>query len=235
MLSFLAGQDVAVPVALTRGGEPILPDDGAIQWELRGHDGAVLSPFSSLTGITDSVLTITVQASHNALGGDLLAKRTLTVRGVVGGVPFDVVVRYRLTDFLNMSTDADDVRKFIGCDDGELPDAEIDIVEAYFDILELLPTLAEALAATQGRERAANKAIAAQAVLTLVPSLPARLSKKATDGATAAERFEYDFDALADKARHARDKAITTARGTTSTTARTLISITQRADPLTGV
>lgn len=236
MQSFLAGQDVTVAVVLTHRGEPFVPDNNTVQWELRGHDGSVLSPKSSLGGVQDTTANITVGAVHNTLAADrTLEKRTLIVSGTRDNQAFTVQQPYRLTDFLNMSATPAQVRTFIGLDEGELPDEDIDLIAAYFDVADLssLDRLQQALGSDGSAERAANRAIVAQAVLNLLPSLPARLSKKETDGASAVERFQIDFNDLERKAIRARNKGLVPLQ-TQETPTRTLVAFTQRPDPISG-
>lgn len=239
MLSVQSDATATITVPLTRGdGEPFVPDSNQVSWELRGHGGAVIIPATSVTGVTDSSLPVEVLGAHHELtSGRVLEKRTLTVSGSLEGFPFEIRTVYRVHDFLNITASSKDVRTFIGTDAGELGDEEIDLVDAYFDVAEIssIETLQAALAGDEAADRAANRAIVAQAVINLIPSLPARLSKSESDGSSTVERFSLDLAGLERRAITARDKALATVTGSPrATTTRALIAVTQRTDPLTG-
>lgn len=237
MKTFLASEDTTVAVPLTRNGEPFVPDNSQIFWELRGHDGAILSPKTALNGIEDSTALIVVGAVHAEITpGRNLEKRTLIVTGAAEGRPFDIRHGYRIAGFLNHSSTEADVRKFIGVDEGELPDDDIDITAAYFDVADTagFDVLATALAGDDKTDRAANRAIVAQAVINLLPSLPARVSKKESDGTSEAERFPVDFAELEKRARGALSRALSTISPAAATVAPALVVLTTRTDPLTG-
>jgi hypothetical protein len=61
-------------------------------------------------------------------------KRTLITKFSSGGIPYTVSMRYRLVPFLNLEIGPENVRKFVGVNPRELPDDEIDLTRAYFDI-----------------------------------------------------------------------------------------------------
>lgn len=234
MLNYLADTDTLIPVPLTLNGEPFVPDDGVVTWELRGHSGAVVSPAASLPGVTDTTAMITLSAALLGLVGGTQEKRTLVVTGLNAGFPFRITVPFRITGFLNISVTEKDVRRFIGVNEGELRDEEIDLVEAYFDVAGRtgidLPT---ALTGPEKADRAANKAIVAQTVLNLMPALPQLLTLSETDGTSDVKRFPVDFQLLESKAAAQLDAALAVI--TTNTAGeRTLIVLTERTDPITG-
>ena len=233
-MNYLAGTDTTVVVPLSLNGEPVVPDNGEVQWELRGHSGEVVSPFSTRAGVTDSSVAIVISSANVTLAGHLREQRTLRVKGLVDGFPFMMEVPFSITDFLNFGATPKDVRKFIGISDGELSDDEIDLVEAYFDLNDNDGVnMATALSGTEKSQRAANKALVAQAVLNLLPGLPQLLSKRETDGTSEVERFTPDFQELEARARGQRDTALDSFRTTTAPEV-TLVAVSTRTDPLTG-
>lgn len=191
---------IAVPLA--RDGEPFLADTGSVSWSLRLHDGT-LDPARTnvaFTNLSDTTLLILVPAVANALAvGRLFEKRTVVVRGLHGGQPFVATTQYRLAPWLNHSVTNDLVRAFIGTDAGELPDADIDLVAAYYDLATLVgvDTLATALSSGTELEIRANDAIKGIAVLRALPGVRQRMLKRAEDGTLKSERFAIDFDKLA--------------------------------------
>jgi hypothetical protein len=234
--TFSADSDVSINVLFTQDGEPVVPDNGLITWELRGQSGEVLVPFTSMSDITDTQAQIPVQANRHAIaGGRTFEKRTLTVRGSANNFPFEFRVAYTIVPFINMTATPEDVRTFIGIDSGELPDHDIDMLSAYVDVLQKVdPTvMATALAAGDENELSANRAIVAQAVLATLPALPAKVSKAVTDGGTDIERFDYNFDKLRADASLMLEKAVTILT-TRISASRLMSAFGVRSDPVTG-
>lgn len=236
MQTFLSGKDITIAVPLTRNGEPVVPDAQEISWEVRGHDGAVLSGGLS-NDQADSIALIPIDEADNELsGGRVLEKRTLIVTWEVAGATLTTQAVYQIHDFLNHTVTPQDVRSFIGIDSGELSDDEIDITGAFFDLAAVttLASLSAGLAGNETAQRRANKGIIAQAVINLLPGLPQRLSKAESDGTSKVERFPIDFDKLGHRANAALETALNSLTST-ATTGRTLIVLTERTDPMTGV
>ena len=75
-------------------------------------------------------------AVHNAIVARY-EKRTLITKFSSGGIPYTVSMRYRLVPFLNLEIGPENIRKFVGVNPRELPDDEIDLTRAYFDIEDL--------------------------------------------------------------------------------------------------
>jgi hypothetical protein len=192
--SFVAGNDIGLSIPLLQGGEPVVPDGNAVQWELRGQDGSILSPKTTQASPNTSLL-VTVTASHNAITQPF-EKRTVGVYWTNSGFPMVNRVSYRLTAFLNHTITEDDVRNFVGLEADALPDEDIDVVQAYFDCSALLgdaSLLPAALIAGGDNERAANRAIQAQTVLNLMPSLQARFLAREADGQRQIENLPIDL------------------------------------------
>lgn len=191
---------IAVPLA--RDGEPFLADANSVTWSLRGHDGLLDAARTNVAyaGVNDTTLLIAVPAAANAMTiGRLFEKRTVVVRGLRDGEPFIAAAQYRLAPWLNHSVTTDLVRAFIGTDAGELPDADIDLVAAYYDLATLVgvDTLATTLSSGTELEIRANDAIKGIAVLRVLPGVRQRMLKRAEDGTLKSERFAIDFDKLA--------------------------------------
>lgn len=207
---------IAVPLA--RDGEPFLADTGSVTWSLRRHDGT-LDPARTnvaFTNLSDTTLLIPVPLAANAIdSGRLFEKRTVVVRGLRGGQPFTATTQYRLAPWLNHSVTPDLVRAFIGTDLGELPDAEIDLVAAYYDLSTLIDadTLATALSSGTELEIRSNDAIKGLAVLRALPGVRQRMLKRAEDGTLKSERFTIDFDRLAADAAALVSRAVTEVGG----------------------
>lgn len=236
MQTFLSGLNATIAVPLTRGGEPFVPDAGTTTWSLRGNNGVEVIPSSNYTGPLDSTLLISVPAEHNDTATAWVEKRTILVQGTVDGVSFQARETYRITRFLNHACQPADVRGFIGISEGELPDTEVDLPSAYMDVAGALgvETLAQALAGDAAPEQTANRAIVAQAVINLLPSLPARISKAESDGTSKVERFQIDLGELERRANDLLEKSLRALSSDGSSITPTLVAVSSRTDPLTG-
>lgn len=212
MRTFHAGDAIMITVPLTRDGEPFVGDAG-MTWSLRDQDGLLMPAYTDQPIIsTDSSVKITIPALANTISApSVFEQRSLIIKGEVGGVPFQIIRVYRITPWLNIGVIEDDIRGFIGIDAGELPDQDIDIVAAYLKLASIYAGLPAALVSGTQDQQRANAAIKGQTVLDLLPSLPARVSKKADDGSAKVERFTIDFNQLAlDAGRLVQDVIVVT-------------------------
>jgi hypothetical protein len=128
------------------------------------------------------------------------------------------------------------VRAFIGTDIGELPDAEIDLVAAYYDLTTLVgvTTLATALSSGTELEIRSNDAIKAIAVLRALPGVRQRMLKRAEDGTLKSERFTIDFDRLAADAAALIARAVNEVGGVDAVAPVIFVLAGPATDPVTG-
>lgn len=234
MLSTLAGEAVTITVPFTRDGEPFVPDANSVSWSLRDHTGIVIAT-SPVVSVSDTQMQVDLLSTQAAIASDrTFEKRTLVVRAEQNGQPYLWSTTYRIHKWLNLSTSAEDVRAFIGCGPDELPDQAVDLVEAYLTVDALTP-LNTALTAGTVLEVHANRAVMAQAVLDVLPSLAQRLAKKESDGNRSIERFTLDLVSLEAKARHMLRAALDAVGAADDTaTTPTIFIVTTRTDPVTG-
>jgi len=216
MQTFLASEDITLIVPFRRDGEPFVADTGTTTYEVRGQDGTLLDSGSVTVGPADVAAAVEVPAASNAIS-TRFEKRTVIVRGLTGGRPFQARGQYRLTPWMNMSATNDDVRAFIGVGAGELPDTVIDLVDAFLQLEERTTqaTLEAALASGTSLEIKANDGIVAQAVLNLIPSLHQRISLKESDGPASAQREKIDIAGLRRRASDVLSEAVTAVSGRT--------------------
>ena len=188
----------------------------------------------TLTGVVNTQALIQVSSPNTDItSGAASEKRTIIATGLVDGNPFQILHPFLLVPFQNHGVVPADVRKFIGCDEGELPDDEVDLTGAYLDLAEKM-TLTLLDAGTITYPRSVDQAVLAQAVLNLMPSLPIRISKSESDGTSKVERFPIDLNLVANRAMALLSSASNIITSTDATT-RTLIALTTRTDPITGV
>lgn len=205
MLQVLEDAAASVAVPLLRGGEPFVADANTVRWSLRDETGAPMAGYQNQLPASqaDTIIIVDVPGAANAIPVDKrFAKRTVIVTGKIGGVEFITRSTYRVTPFLNHSVTPDAVRAFIGVSSGELPDDDIDLAKAYYEIeARVTDTVLEAaLASGTVSEGIANDAIKAQAVLSALPGMRARLAKREEDGTLKLERFPVDLDMIRDDA-----------------------------------
>lgn len=238
MLDFLAGAAVTITVPFARDGEPFVPSAGAASWTLRGQDGVVLTT-GALTGIADTSAQVVIDAAQATItGGRIFEKRTLLVSAEHEGQPYRWAATYRIHAWLNLTADAGAVRSFIGCDESELPDGDIDLLGAYLKVVGKAGQAAVTTALASGTllEAQANTAVTAQAVLDVLPGLAQRLAKRETDGNRNIERFELDVVSMDLKARTAlKDALEAVAVVDDTTTVPTIFVVATRTDPVTGI
>ena len=232
MLTFITGEDVTVAVPLQRDGEPFLADENSVTWSLRDHTGAIALAGQIPLDATDTSITVLIPAAENTiLAGRRFEKRFLIVKGTVEAQDFQIQVPYRITPWLNHTVTTDAVRAFIGTfAQGELPDGDIDLMSAYYDIADVVgdDVLEVALGSGGQVETTANDAIKAAAVLRVLPGMQARLSKREEDGVMKVERFPVDLDKIAAEARSIITRAVRLVSGVDDTaTPPSLIVLTQ--------
>lgn len=239
MRTFVAGEDIMLVVPFTRDGEPFVPDVGSVKWTLRNQAGSKVIGFIGTALTTDTStteVTFTVPAAQNALDPDSrFEKRVVVVTGLLGGHPFEIMAPYRLIPWLNHSVNEDAVRAYVGADSQELPDAMIDVPAAYFAIENRIgqTELAAALQSGTLVEQAANRAIVAQAVVALLPSLRQRLLTQQSDGALKFQRSVIDVAAVEAAARGDIQTSIDMLSTATEVNLELLV-IPTLVDPITG-
>jgi hypothetical protein len=235
MLTFLENLSLAVPVFFEGNGEPFVPDAASLSWRLLDQTGTQLVAWTAFT-TANSRTMIPVAANMNVVASGISERRTLMIRGKRDLMDFQMSIPYRLTVFTGRSCVAQDVRKFLGVGPGELPDADIDLDDALLSTADTTGSdeLLAALQSDNAAGRAANEAIVAMCVIKLVPSLQQRFSRKETDGRSVMERFQLDFQMISQAATAVLQRGVLAVSGIQGTT-RTLVQLTVRPDPLTGV
>jgi len=176
-------------------GEFVIPSSALAT--VRDSDGvAITGLLDVVLDVTSTSTTLTIPASDNAVEvGKSHDVRFVVVTFFYGGAQYQVQKFYRLTPFIPMTVTPEDARREIGLDRSELPDADIDLLGAYFKLAaDRGATFTDAM--TDGTEKAlaANQAIAVMALLALVNSLQFRAAIKLKSENSAFERMnEFDI------------------------------------------
>lgn len=203
MRNFLAGKDVNLRVDFNVDGEPVSPDEDTVLYSLYGQDGTVISGHDEqdVTVLANATsASISLPSSVNTLGsGNDMERRIALVTFDFVGQTRSLRISYRLHPLLNTSAEPAAVRAMLGLSRSELPDEDIDIAAAFYELRGELNTdaLNEALASGGTVASAADEAVVATAALAVFPSLRLRvLQSKESDGSSASRFSTVDLRAL---------------------------------------
>lgn len=236
MQTFTADADITLRFQFLQGTTPVLPDTNTAVYTLYGQDGL---PVAGHVGedVTVSTYfgTIELPSAVNEIETSF-GKRTVVVTYEKSGAVYTIRISYRLVPFLNITVMPRDVRNFLGVNDSELPDDDIDLNRSYFAVREEVGSavLATALASGELAETRANEAILYWAALDLLPSLQLRIAQQQADGPISFHRVSVrDFSKLETEARARLATALSTVSGRSETDYPLMIT-TNGADPITG-
>lgn len=208
-MEYIAGTTFKVGVTFPTSDVP--PAVGSVVYTIRDQDGTPLAGHTEVAVTTDGTTTSIVvdfPSSITAITAEF-EKRTLEVHYEYAGVSKRIVRIIRLVPFLNLGITETDVREWLGVNDRELPESEIDLVAAYFEVKEDLSTLDAALVAGGRTEVAANTAVKMKAAINIIPSLKLRVAQKESDGPITFDRPDLStFDDLMAYALEAYSEAL---------------------------
>lgn len=239
MQDFIAGDVVKLLVSLVVGGQPSIPDQGSVKYTLRDHSGAAIEGMVEIpveTGPAAFQFTIEIPAEHNTLApGKRFERRLVHLTYTQSGVARGQRLQYRLIPFLNYSVTPNEVRSFLGVNASELPDEDINLLDAYFAVEAQVGqnALEDYLSSGTTSELAANTMIRMRAVLDLIPSLKQRIAQQESSGQKAFTRPAIrDFDALRQEAEKRYQSALDSF-STGIEVSLALVVATQDIDPIT--
>lgn len=238
MRSYLKDTIAAIPVQFAEGGEPFMPFSGSALWHLRDHTGALVLSNQAITlGALDFETLIQVPSIRNAITAPReFEKRTLIITALHGIRPWEFIIPYRITPWLNHAVSIDSVRSLAGLSAEELQDDDVDIYASYKWLEGKLTTatLDAALLTGTKQETDVNKAIASKALLDALPAVLNRLLKRKTDGSLEAEKFGFDMEILRDALNKNLDDVMESIGGVTQAVP-SLFSFGTPTDMITGV
>lgn len=190
-------------VRLVRDGDFIVPDPLTnVTLTIRAKSGVLLHTETQVASGSDYVFN--VSALVNSLTGtNVVESRIAHVVYIVNGGAYRLNLGYQITQFVPFTINEESVRSYIGITLDELEDSEIDLLKAYYSLVDsygsnfTTPFNSEGVSSFN-----ANKAVALQAALDLAVSLPQRLAQK-TDAEKASFQRATKFDPykLVDKLR----------------------------------
>lgn len=238
MLNILTGTNATLSVAFMFQGDYEIPDANSVTYTLRDNlgnavPGYVDLPLTPAAGATSVSIVIPGSENTNAKTFEL---RTVVVSYTVNGAGRAIPFTYRVINFVQMTATPDDVRRLLSVAANELPDSDIDLIEAYFLVAnEVTPSvLTTALSAGDITTIAANKALAARAALEVIPTLQLRILQVEQSATDVAKRYSgVDFQAVRDYVAsvYAQNKATFT--GITTVTYEMAVMVTP-LDAVTG-
>ncbi|MCV0350195.1 MAG: hypothetical protein K5863_08970 [Nitratireductor sp.] len=198
MMTFEAGRDITLPVQFSVGGRPVIPDQGSAVLHVIAPDGSEIHSEPVQTGPTDHAILVTIAAAHNQLTTSF-SRRRVEISATLNGTAFAVDVPYRLIPRVLYSTTPADVRKFLGVNETELPDEDIDLGAALLTLQfqTSREQFDDALVSGEVAELRANEAILYRTALDIIPSLSNRIAQEQSDGSITFRRHaRKNFDEL---------------------------------------
>lgn len=201
---FIAGEDVNIVLPFLvdgpNGPDYVVPDAGSVSYTVRGHTGQPIAGATNVSVPTDADDT---QVSVN-IGFPInnktrqFERRSVEYRWVVAGRAYGREFSFFLTDRLIFDATPAEVRERLGVNASELPDHEVDLVAAYYQLGAQIgaTTLADKLAEGTYETIKANRALVLVEALRLLPSLRLRAAKAETSGSEGFTRYDIDWDAL---------------------------------------
>lgn len=230
---FFAGENVTLNFDFKVDGEFVVPTSAS--YALRNHLGVQVGNLVTLTDLTTSA-SIQILAANNTIAtGALYENRYVLVMFSHNGRTHTLVQPYKIAAFVPIASTPADVRRLTGLTENELPDAEIDIMSAYFQLFDSFGTdFSSHLTATTFKNRQANEAIALQAAIDVASSFPLRVPVSArSEDSQFARIAGLDFAAMELELRRKLQQALTAVISVEETTVE-VFSVATPTDPVTG-
>lgn len=162
--------------------------DANVSWTLSGPLGILGQGEYPVTSDDVSVVLQTTPAQNTLAGGELFSYRDLAWTYTVGGVIESGEIRYTVEARLPIGVSFDGVRRKLGVEPTDLPDADISLVKAYlkFKSNGPLPNTFVII-----------DAVEAQAALDVLPSMTVRVAAAEESGTDKYKRQTIDWNAIA--------------------------------------
>lgn len=241
MQDFLSGETVNITFRYGDGHEPKVPTVGSVTYTVLDHSGTAIAGLENVPVTTSASTfqsTITIPSLYNTVAPTkLFERRTIFLRFQSNGQSHYQKLAYRLLPTFPYTVNPADIRRFLGVNETELPDEDVDLFSAYLFVRETFtdPTdLDDLLLSGDLNEVRANEAIAMRAAIDIIPSLQNRVAQKETNGVMGFDRIKItDYTALLAEAYRRYNDALLLIGVLTPATDFTLITVTQDTDPVT--
>lgn len=190
-----ADTEIDFPISYLVEDDFVIPSTASAT--IRDVQGAVvLQPTALDVSTTSAILQIPADVTSIPPGTQ---HRTLfvNIRFVANGQLHERRHHLYLVPFIPLTVTEETVRQVLGLPVTDLSDREIRIYPAYFRLLADAPAIEAALASGMNAALRANRAIAIEAALELVPSLALRVAQKMKSEDQEFSRFNnIDWNAL---------------------------------------
>lgn len=177
---------------------------------------------------------------HTIEAGRNFETRFLEVEYTIGGAPFRYSLTYRVCPFTPMAATPAGVRALVGATSEELPDEDIDLMGAYFWLVNTYGSyIATALTSPTNAPVHVSRAIETQAAIDSFISLPSRILQMEKGQNSEYQRQKIDFKMLRDGLNTALSNhlALITASlsgGLPTISPMPIMAISTPTDPITG-
>jgi hypothetical protein len=200
-------------------GNFVVPDDNAYVYKVRNIDGTILTSGEGTTvpevddeeekiegdeELHPDSSSFVIPAEYNTRGeGKLFEGRIIEISFFYKGKPYTLRDSYRVTGFYYFTASTKDVRDYYGLNEGELPDADIDLTEVYLQLVQKHgQTFIDCLNTAGLGNIRANRLIVLKGVVQVFSSVRLRVNQEENDGSSKFIRYlnKIDWDALLDSA-----------------------------------
>ena len=200
-------------------GNFVVPDDNAYTYRVRNIDGTILTSGEGTTvpeidneeedtkdseELHPDSSSFVIPAEYNTKEeGKLFEGRIIEVSFFYKGKPYTLRDSYRITGFYYFTASTKDVRDYYGLNEGELPDADIDLTEVYLQLVQKHgQTFVDCLNTAGLGNIRANRLIVLKGVVQVFSSVRLRVNQEENDGSSKFIRYlnKIDWDALLDSA-----------------------------------
>lgn len=187
-MDIIAGTPTALTIPFVLGTVPVAPDVGSVSYTVKDQSG------SSMVGLTDLQYLVTgtvyqmqiliPSSAHQISTSRRFERRSVVVSFKVGGDEAQITRTYRIVPEPIHTVVPSDVRSYIGIEEHEMPDDEIDLLSAFLLVEKDIgvDVLTPALTSGTTAEIAANTLIRMRAVLDVLPSAKQKMAQSEQNG-----------------------------------------------------
>ncbi|MBD9544263.1 hypothetical protein IB276_32990 [Ensifer sp. ENS04] len=239
-MDVIAGTPTALIIPFIIGNQPVAPDVGSVTYTLKDQLG---SPMVGLTDIpyvttptTYQMQVLVPSSAHSIDPARRFERRGVVVNFKLNGEEVQLTRSYRVVPEPTHTVTPADVRAFIGIEEHELPDSDIDILSAFLLVEKDVGATELAAAITSGTtaELSANTLVRMRAVLDVLPSAKQRMAQSEKNGVKEFSRVDLkELDKLKKDAEDRYQEAYDDIVVTTETTV-SLFLVTSNTDAITG-
>lgn len=238
-MDVIGGTPAAITIPFMAGNQPVVPDVGSVTYTIRDQLGTPMTGLTDIAYVTTSTsfqMQILVPSSaHQIDSARRFERRGVIVKFRVGGAEVQMSRGYRVVPEVAHTVTPNQVRAFIGIEEHELPDDDIDVMAAFLAVEKIVGApLATALTSGTTDELAANTMICMRAVIDVLPSAKQRMAQSEKNGVKEFSRVDLkELDKLRVDAERRYQEALDTLV-TPAATSLSLLLVTANTDAITG-